>query len=106
MGQKATIKRVGAAGVLWISVLFSIACRPVSAQIAYSSPEKAEKLTKKSIRDAKKYDVAYKETHYNTNTYTYQRGEAGRKINKGDNTLLYADKPEQSGLKKMFRKKK
>src|SRR5688572_24930348 len=98
MGQKTTVKKVGVAGMLWLSVLFSFACRPVSAQIAYSSPEKAEKLTKKSIRDSKKYKADYKESHLNTQVYTYERGEIGRKKVAGDNTMLYADKPEQKGL--------
>ena len=106
MAQKTTVKRVSIAGVMWISVLFSVACRPATAQIAYSSEEKAEKMTKKSIREAKKYQADYKETHLNTQVYTYERGEMGRKKNKGDNTLFYADKPENKGLKRLFKKKK
>ena len=106
MGQKSTVKKVSVAGMLWLSVLFSVASRPVSAQIAYSSEEKAEKQTKKSIRDSRKYQADYKDSHLNTEVYTYERGETGRKKSKGDNTMLYADKPDNKGLKRFFKKKK
>ncbi|QNF31727.1 hypothetical protein HUW51_02945 [Adhaeribacter swui] len=51
----------------------------VSAQIAFVGNSQLKAETKRSKREAARIDSDYKETHLNTNYFTYKKGKASRK---------------------------
>jgi len=54
-------------------------CAPALAQITHRSPAAIKADTKKSKRDAAKFEADYKDSHLNTAHYTFKKGKAGRK---------------------------
>ncbi|MFD2246963.1 hypothetical protein [Pontibacter ruber] len=65
------------------------------AQISYKAVDQHNHLKRQSLKEADKTDVAYKDTHLNTSTYTFKKGEAGRKrvaTNDGRNKYRFTER--------------
>ena len=79
-------KKVGTAAM---GAFLILACTvvPTYAQIAYMSPADIKAETRKSKREAVRYESDYKESHLDISAYTFKRGLAGRK------TVIIADEP-------------
>ncbi|PRY14776.1 hypothetical protein CLV24_10313 [Pontibacter ummariensis] len=89
--------------VLLLFFLFSV---PVSAQINHVSHSKHEQELRQSLKEAAKVDALYKETHLNTDTYTFRKGVAGRKVSKREGAEKSKKLTLSEKLKNLFQKKK
>ena len=71
-------KKVGMAAM---GAFLILACTvvPTYAQIAYMSPAAIKAETRKSKREAIRYESDYKESHLDISAYSFKRGLAGRK---------------------------
>lgn len=65
-------------------LFFLLSTLPGYGQVSYEASAKHEQQLRKSLRDAEKVDNKYKDTHLNTDAYTFKKGEAGRKRVKED----------------------
>jgi len=95
--------------VCFFLTFFSFA--PTLAQTTHRSRAAIKAETRKSKRDAAKFEADYKESHLNTAHYTFKKGKAGRK------TVPVSDVPadyisdkeinelDREELKKMSKKK-
>ena len=64
---------------LGLLLFFLLGTLPGYGQISYQASAKHDQQLRKSLRDAEKVDSKYKDTHLNTDAYTFRKGEAGRK---------------------------
>lgn len=87
MGRIFTLtKKMGlAAGGLFLFLAGTVV--PASAQISYMSVADIKAETRKSKREAVRYEADYKESHLDLSAYNFKRGLAGRK------TVIIADEP-------------
>lgn len=89
----------------FIMILF---LTPAFAQIQSQTIEKHNKQRNKYLKEAAKTESAYKETHLNTDAYTFKIGEASRKrVKKRDERRQYKFDETGKPLKKkpVLRKK-
>ena len=94
--------------VLCFFIVLALGAVPVMAQIHTQTSEKQKKQQKRFLKEAEKTESAYKETHLNTEAYTFKRGEAARKrVTKRDERRQYKFNEAGSPQKKktIFRKK-
>ncbi|MFD3003747.1 hypothetical protein ACFS7Z_25550 [Pontibacter toksunensis] len=75
--------------VLPLVLLILLVAMPGYGQISFNAQEKHGREVRKSLRDAAKADIAYKETHLNTNAYTFKKGTAARKRIRKDELASY-----------------
>ena len=79
-----------------------------SAQIQQTTEVQHKKEQKRFLKQARATESAYKDTHLNTSTYTFKKGESARKrAKKADEHQLYKYDDTGKPLKKkgLFRKK-
>ncbi len=60
-------------------VLLIITIGSASAQISFKETAKHEQRKKRFLKQASQADAAYKDTHLNTEAYTFRKGKAARK---------------------------
>ena len=78
------------AGTALLSLtLFLFLASPSYGQISFKAHERHEREMRKSLKEAEKADPVYKETHLNTNAYTFRKGAAARKRLKQDERSVY-----------------
>ncbi|WP_162054466.1 hypothetical protein [Pontibacter pamirensis] len=75
--------------ILPLVLLLLFGALPGYAQISFKAHENHGREVRKSLKEAAKADLAYKETHLNTNTYTFRKGTAARKRAKKDELASY-----------------
>ncbi|OKL40613.1 hypothetical protein [Pontibacter flavimaris] len=69
---------------LGLLLFFLLGTLPGYGQVSYEASARHGQSLRKSLKDAEKVDSKYKDTHLNTNAYTFKKGEAGRKRVKKD----------------------
>ena len=62
---------------------------PGYGQISHKAQERHDREMRKALREAARADHTYKETHLNTNAYTYRKGTVARKRIKKDERASY-----------------
>lgn len=93
---------------LSLLLFFLLGTLPGYGQISYQASAKHDQQLRKSLRDAEKVDSKYKDSHLNTDAYTFKKGEAGRKQvkrNKRDQ-LQFNVKGDPAKKLHLFKKKK
>ncbi|RIJ37835.1 hypothetical protein D1627_12145 [Pontibacter oryzae] len=77
-------------------------------QVNHESQAQHDQEVKLSLKEASKVDAAYKETHLNTNIYTFKKGAAGRKRVYKDGRDKYQFNTSGEPVKKLklFKKKR
>lgn len=78
-----------------------------SAQIAYFGNSKLKAETKRNKREAARIESDYRETHLNTNYFTYKKGKASRKrvvVEEGWEDYMY-NNPEHFASTEAFKLK-
>ena len=76
-----------------------------SAQIAYLGNSQLKAETKRNKREAARIESDYKETHLNTNYFTYKKGKASRKrveVEEGWEDYMY-NNPEHFAYTEAFK---
>ncbi|MBB6613113.1 hypothetical protein H7F15_18885 [Pontibacter sp. Tf4] len=94
--------------LLIFCLAFSLITESTFAQIKATTDSKHKKEQKRFLKEARKTESTYKETHLNTNTYTYKKGEAARKraIKRDERRKYkYDDTGKPHKKKQIFRKK-
>ncbi len=94
--------------VLVLALLLLWGAVPGYAQISFDAREKHAQQVRQSLKEADVADYAYKDTHLNTNAYTFKRGAAARKRLKKDDRARYQFDENGMPARKfqLFRKKK
>ena len=97
------------AGQCLLCLLLALVAAPAFAQISYATNGQQKKQQKQFLKEAEKTESVYKDTHLNTDVYTFKKGEAARKRIKAKNgragyTFDANGKPVKT--KKAFRKQK
>lgn len=77
-------------------------------QVNYESQAQHDQEVKLALKAASKIDAAYKESHLNTDVYTFKKGAAGRKRVQQDGRDKYQFNTSGEPVKKMkfFKKKR
>ncbi|MEJ8758486.1 hypothetical protein WG947_15840 [Pontibacter sp. H259] len=93
-----------------IAFCFILTLLPLAteAQIQATTSGRHKKEQKRFLKEAKATESAYKDTHLNTRTYTFKKGESARKrVKKNDERRSYKFDEAGKPLKKkgLFRKK-
>lgn len=70
-------------------LLLLLVAMPGYSQISFNAQEKHGREMRKSLKEASKADIAYKETHLNPNAYTFKKGTAARKRIRKDELANY-----------------
>lgn len=70
-------------------LLLLLVALPGYGQISFKMQEKHGREMRKSLKEAAKTDIVYKETHLNTNAYTFRKGTAVRNRAKKDELASY-----------------
>ena len=94
--------------ILSFAVILFVGIMPAMAQIRTQTVEKHKKQRERFLKEAEKTESTYKETHLNTDAYTFKKGEAARKrMKKRDERRRYKFDETGKPLKKksFFRKK-
>ncbi|CAM3795356.1 hypothetical protein POKO110462_20100 [Pontibacter korlensis] len=93
---------------LALLLFFLIGTLPGYGQTSFQASAKHEQQLRKSLRDAEKANAKYKDTHLNTDTYTFKKGEAGRRRvrNEERGKLQFNVKGDPVKKLKLFNKKK
>ncbi|WP_242922178.1 hypothetical protein [Pontibacter liquoris] len=93
--------------LLCLLALLAFSALPAFAQISPESKEQQRKEQKRFLKEAAKTESVYKDTHLNTDTYTFKKGEAGR-INAKNNraAYLFDENGKPIKKKKLFEKKR
>ncbi|MBC5775860.1 hypothetical protein H8S95_17425 [Pontibacter sp. KCTC 32443] len=89
-------------------IMLFIGTMPAMSQIKQQTEEKHKKERNQYLREAEKTESTYKETHLNTDAYTFKKGEAARKrVKKRDERRQYKFDETGKPLKKksLIRKK-
>ena len=89
-------------------LLLLLGALPAMAQIKNLSDDKQKKEQKRFLKEAEKTESTYKETHLNTDAYTFKKGEAARKrVKKRDERRQYKfDEAGKPLKKKTFLRRK
>ena len=89
-------------------LLLLLGAVPAMAQIQNLSDDKHKKEQKRFLKEAEKTESTYKETHLNTDAYTFKKGEAARKkVKKRDERRRYKfDEAGNPQKKKTFLRRK
>ena len=89
-------------------LLLLLGAVPAMAQIQNLSDDKHKKEQKRFLKEAEKTESTYKETHLNTDAYTFKKGEAARKkVKKRDERRRYKfDEAGNQQKKKTFLRRK
>lgn len=96
-------------GVLCLALLLLLSALPGYGQISFNTHgKKHEQQVRKSLKEAEQADLAYKDTHLNTNAYTFKKGAAAHKRLKQDERSGYQfnDKGKPVKWTKFFKKRK
>jgi lipopolysaccharide export LptBFGC system permease protein LptF len=56
--------------------------QPAAAQTAYTTAGKQKRELRSSLKEAKRIETDYNESHLNVDAYNHKRGENGRKLKK------------------------
>jgi len=91
-----------------ICLVLALLPEGASAQTQTTTDGKHKKEQKRFLKEARNTESAYKETHLNTGSFTFRKGEAARKrAKKRDERLQYKFDDTGKPLKKkqLFRKK-
>ena len=106
-GECAHGSRVAKTALLCLTLLLFLAL-PGYAQISFTAHERHEREMRKSLKEAEKADPVYKETHLNTNAYTFRKGAAARKRLKQDERSVYKFNDSGKPMKRawIFKKRK
>ncbi|WP_210462096.1 hypothetical protein [Rufibacter roseolus] len=64
-----------------VALVFGIASS-AQAQTAYLSPKQQKRQLKNSLREAKRVETDYSESHLDVSAYNHRKGESGRKLKK------------------------
>lgn len=106
-GECAYRRKVAKTALLSLTLLLFLAL-PGHAQISFTAHERHEREMRKSLKEAEKADPVYKETHLNTNAYTFRKGEAARKRLKQDERSVYKFNDSGKPVKRawIFKKRK
>ena len=75
--------------ILPLVLLLLLGALPGYGQISFKAHENHGREVRKSVKEAAKADLAYKETHLNTNAYTFRKGTAARGRAKKDELASY-----------------
>ncbi|RDV11533.1 hypothetical protein DXT99_24320 [Pontibacter diazotrophicus] len=75
--------------MLPLVLLLLFGALPGYGQISHKAQEKHGREMRKSLKEAAKADIAYKESHLNTNAYTFRKGAAARRQIKQDERASY-----------------
>lgn len=75
--------------MLPLVLLLLFGALPGYGQISHKAQEKHAREMRKSLKEAAKADLAYKETHLNINAYTFKKGAAARRRLKKDERASY-----------------
>lgn len=94
--------------VLCCLMLLLLMVAPAIAQIQPQTAEAHKKEQKRFLKQAQKTESTYKDTHLNTEAYTFKRGEAARKkVKKHDERRKYKfDETGKPLKKKTFLRRK
>ena len=87
MGEVFTLTRKKSIATAGLILVLACSVVPTYAQIAYMSAADIKAQTRKSKREAVRYEADYKESHLDISAYNFKRGLAGRK------TVMVADEP-------------
>ena len=87
--RRIYISRAVKAAVGLTLPLLLLAALPGYGQISFDAHEKHGQEMRKSLKEAGQTDLAYKETHLNTNAYTFRKGAAARKRLKQEERASY-----------------
>ncbi|RDC64683.1 hypothetical protein [Adhaeribacter pallidiroseus] len=91
---------------VFIVVIISLNLQ-ASAQIAYVGNSQLKAENKRNKREAARIETDYKETHLNTNYFTYKKGKASRKrveVEEGWEDYMY-NNPEHLAYTEAFKLK-
>ena len=93
---------------LGLLLFFLLGTLPGYGQVSYEASAKHEQQLRKSLKDAEKVDSKYKDTHLNTDAYTFKKGAAGRKrVKRDDGARLHFNVNGDPARKfKLFKKRK
>ncbi|TPE40294.1 hypothetical protein [Pontibacter mangrovi] len=64
---------------LGLLLFFVAGTLPGYGQTSFEASAKHEQQLRKSLREAEKVDAKFKETHLNTDAYTFKKGASGRR---------------------------
>ncbi|GGK83886.1 hypothetical protein ACD591_13745 [Rufibacter glacialis] len=56
--------------------------QPASAQTAHTTPGQQKRELRHSLKEAKKLETDFNESHLNVDAYNHRKGETGRKLKK------------------------
>ncbi|GAB3525732.1 hypothetical protein GCM10027443_00060 [Pontibacter brevis] len=70
-------------------LLLLLVALPGYGQISFKTHDNHGREVRKSLKEAAKVDPAYKETHLNTNAYSFRKGTAARRRAKKDELASY-----------------
>ncbi|WP_276499629.1 hypothetical protein [Pontibacter litorisediminis] len=93
---------------LGLLLFFLLGTLPGYGQVSFQASAKHEQQLRKSLKDAEKVNSKYKDTHLNTDAYTFRKGEAGRKrLKKDDRAKLHFNvKGDPAKKLRLFKKKR
>ncbi|RNI23482.1 hypothetical protein [Rufibacter latericius] len=77
MKQPLLIIFLGVLGVL----VFGLA-QPATAQTSFTTQSQQKREVRNSLKEAKKVESAYSESHLDVSAYNFRKGESGRKLKK------------------------
>ncbi|WP_219337354.1 hypothetical protein [Pontibacter populi] len=95
-------------GIISFLMLLLLGVVPAMAQIKNLSDDKQKKEQRRFLKEAEKTESTYKDSHLNTNAYTFKKGEAARKrVKKRDERRQYKfDEAGKPLKKKTFLRRK
>ena len=93
---------------LFLLLFFLLGVLPGYGQTSHTAIARHDQELKKSLKEAAKVDAAYKDTHLNTDAYTFRKGEAGRKRLRSNERAQYQFNVKGDAAKKLrlFKKKR
>lgn len=100
-----------------IFITSTYAVLPASAQISYLSSADVKAETRKSKREAARYEADYKESHLNLADHSFKKGQSGRKSvmvqeipadynHDQEINIIYQEPKKTRAQKKLLRKTK
>lgn len=89
-------------------LFFLLGTLPGYAQVSHETSAKHEQELRQSLKEASQLKTTYKDTHLNTDAYTFKKGAAGRRRVHKDNRDEYQFNMSGEPVKKrrLFKKKR
>ena len=107
-GQQIYKSKAAKASLGLTLLMLLLVALPGYGQISFKAHERHEREMRKSLKEAEQADLAYKDTHLNTNAYSFKKGVAARKRLKQQERSGYQFNENGKPVKwtKIFRKRK